>query len=251
VAIDGTLAEAHTCLAFATYVYDWDWPGAERSFERALDLNPEYWEAHDWYALALAAVGRFDEAAAEMERAMALDPLSLILHHHAAWIFILARDYDRAIEVSRAALEMEPHFGLSLLWRGKAYGQKRMFDEAIAALQQAARLLPESVVSGALGYAYAAAGRRGEAEDYVRRLDALSATQYLEPYNRAAIHAGLGDTERALEWLQRAYDDRSIWLASFVTGDPWFDSLRGADRFKSLVRPFRDGRHSLRSRAGR
>jgi tetratricopeptide (TPR) repeat protein len=239
VAIDSKLAEAHTSLAFAKYVYDWDWPGAERSFKQALDLNPEYWEAHDWYAMILAAVGRFDQAIPELERAMDLDPLSLVLHHHAAWIFILARDYDRAIEVSRTALEMEPNFGLSHMWMGKAYGQKHMHEEAIAALQKATLLLPESVFSGALGYAYAAAGRRAEAEEYLRHLETLSAEQYLDPYNRAAIFAGLGDTERALEWLQRAYDDRSIWLASFVTGDPWFDSLRADVRFDTLVRPFR------------
>jgi serine/threonine protein kinase/tetratricopeptide (TPR) repeat protein len=239
VAIDSDLAEAHTSLAFATYVYDWDWRRAEQSFERALDLNPRHCEAHDWYALTLAAIGRFAEAVAEIERAMELDPLSLPIHHHAAWIFILARDYDRAIEVSRAALEMEPNFGLSHLWMGKAFGQKRMYEEALAALKKAAQSLPESVVSGALGYAYAVAGRRTRAEQYLRNLETLSAEQYLEPYNRAAIFAGLGDTDRALEWLQRAYDDRSIWLASFVTGDPWFDALRGDSRFDELVRPFR------------
>jgi serine/threonine-protein kinase len=242
IAIDSKLAEAHTSFAMATYLYDWDWPVAERSFKQALDLNPKYWEAHDWYALSLAAVGQFDEAIAEMERAMDLDPLSLVLHHHAAWIFILARDYDRAIELSGTALEMEPNFGLSHLWMGKAYGQKHMHEEAIAALQKAARLLPESVFSGALGYAYAAAGRRADAEEYIRHLERLSAEQYLEPYNRAAIFAGLGDTERALEWLQRAYNDRSIWLASFVTGDPSLDSLRTDVRFDSLVRPFKVSR---------
>jgi serine/threonine protein kinase/tetratricopeptide (TPR) repeat protein len=241
VAIDSESAEAHTSLAFATYVYDWDWSSAERSFQRALDLNPRYCEAHDWYALTLAAVGRTEEALAEIERAMELDPLSLPLHHHAAWIFILARDYDRAIDVSRTALEMEPTFGLSYLWMGKAYGQRGMHEEAIAALQKAAQLLPKSVVSGALGYAYAAAGRRAEAEQYLRHLETISVRQYLEPYNRAAIYAGLGDNEHAFEWLRRAYADRSIWLASFVTGDPWFDSLRGDSRFDGLARPFRLG----------
>ena len=240
LAIDPKLAEAHTSLAFATYLYDWDFPQAERGFKHAFDINSEYWEAHDWYALSLAGVGRFEEAIAEMERAIELDPLSLVLHHHAAWIFILAREYDRSIELCRTALEMEPNFGLSYYWMGKALAQKGCCDEAFTALKKSLTLLPESLCGGALGYAYAVCGRRADAEDYLLHLESLSADQYVEPYNLAAIHAGLGNTERALEWLQRATDDRSIHLASFVAGDPWFDSLRADARFEQFARPFRD-----------
>lgn len=112
----------------------------------------------------------------------------------------------------------------------------------MAALQKALRLLPENVFGGGLGHVYAAAGREAEADECLRRLEALPPDQYLEPYNMAAIFAGIGNVERAFEWLQRAYDDRSIWLASFVIGDPSFDSLRTDSRFDRIVRPFKASR---------
>jgi TolB-like protein/Flp pilus assembly protein TadD len=242
VAIDGKLAEAHTSLAFATYLHDWDWPRAERSFHQALELNPAYWEAHDWYALSLAGVGRFEEAIAAIQRAMDLDPLSLVLHHHAAWIFIIARDYDRAIEVSRAALEMDLTFGLSHWWMGKAYVLQHRYDEALAAIKTAGTLLPEWLLCGTLGFTYSASGRHDEAERLARHTEKLAAERYVDPYQRATIFAGLGDADRAFEWLQRAVDDRSIHLASWVVGDPFFDSLRSDPRFDNFTRPFRDTR---------
>lgn len=242
VAIDGTLAEAHTSLAFSTYLHDWDFPRAERSFKRALDVNPEYWEAHDWYSLSLAGVGLYEEAVAEMDRALHIDPLSLVLHHHAAWVSMLARDFDRVIDLSRTAVEMEPRYGLSHLWMGRAYTHKHLHDEAIAALETAVPLLPENVVGGALVHAYAAAGRMAQAEAYLRHIHGLASQHYLEPYNMATAFVGLGDVDGALMWLERAYDERSIWLASFAVGDPTWDSIRGHSRFERVVRPFTSGR---------
>ena len=239
VEIDDRLAEAHTSLAFATLLYDWDWLRAERGFKRAIDLNPGYWEAHDWYALSFAAVGRFEEAIGEMKRAQELDPLSLVLHHHAAWVFILAREYGRAIEQSRTALEMEPNFGLAHVWLGKALEQEHMYEEAIAALHEALRLLSEQAfVLGTLGHIYATCGHRGEAEQVLQHLKELSSQRYIEPYYMAAIFAALEETDQAFEWLQKAYDDRSCFFTSFLKGDPWLDSLRPDPRFEDLLRRF-------------
>ena len=238
VQLDDRLVEGHTALALATYLYDWDWPRAEQIFHRALELNRGYYQVHDWYGIALGGVGRFDDAIAQMERGLEIDPLSLILRHHIAWQCILARDYDRALSQCQATLDMEPNFGFAHLWLGKVYALQGRHEAALIAAKKAASLLPESLSSGVLGYALAVGGNHDDAEMYLRHLEQSSAEQYIEPYNRAAICAGLGDRERTLAWLERAFAERSIHLACFVTGDPWFDSVRGDARFQRIAAPF-------------
>ena len=237
--IDDTLAEAHTSFAFATWYYDWDWRVAETEFKRALQLNGNYPVAHQWYGSYLSSMGRHQEAIAEKKRAVELDPLSLVMNRSAGWTFYFARRYDEAIEQYRKTLELDPNFAVAHLWLGEAYKQKGMHQEAILELQRA------SVLSGqdhaklaALGHAYAFSGRRAEATMILEKLEEMSKRSYVPPYDFAVIFAGLGEKDKALEWLQKAHEDRSAYLV-YLNVEPIWDSLRSDPRFIDLLRRMR------------
>jgi TolB-like protein/Flp pilus assembly protein TadD len=236
LALDSTLAEAHTSLAWAQLMFAWDWPVAEREFRRAIELNPGYPGGHQWYVQYLVVMGRHDEAIAEGKRAQELDPLSLILNAALARPFYNARRYDEAIAQSKKTFEIDPNYHRAHYWLGLAYEQKSMFDQAIAAFQKAiAHSDSNTVYVAAAGHAYALAGRRSQALKVLRRLEELSGRKYISAYDIALIHVGLGDTERAMQWLERAYQERSDGLV-FLKVDPRLDRLRSDPRFVSLVR---------------
>ena len=151
---DPALAEAQNALAYARALCDWDWAGAEQGFRHALTLNPSAWIAHDWYALTLGAQGRIDEALTQNRLAQELEPLSVVLHHHASWLLFLGRRYGEAVEQSRRTLELEPGFPVAYLWSGLALEQQSKFDEAITSLKRASELTGGwGIVQGALGHA--------------------------------------------------------------------------------------------------
>lgn len=235
LALDDSLAAAHTSLAFVRFNYDWNWPEAERGFRRAVELDSDYANAHHWYADYLSAMGRHEEAIAESERARELDPLSTIINAWLGWRYHIARRYDRAIEQYRRTLEIDPGFAPTRLVLGQAYEQKGMFPEAIAELQQAVDLGQGApVYVAALGHAYAIAGRRWEAERELARLRELSRLRYVPAFHVAIIEAGLGRTKEALDWLDKAYDERSpgtVWL----NVDPRLDGVRSDPRSRSLI----------------
>jgi eukaryotic-like serine/threonine-protein kinase len=236
LALDSTLAEAHASLAWVHQMFIWDWPVAEREYRRAIELNPGYVAAHAWYGAYLAAMGRHDEAIAEGKRAQELDPLSLITSAALARPFYDARRYDEAIAQSKKTFEIDPDFARAHYWLGLAYEQKSMFDQAIAAFHKAINSSDSvAVYVAAAGHAYAVAGRRGEAVKVLRRLEDLSRQRYVSAYDIALIHVGLGDTERAMQWLERAYQERSDGLV-FLKVDPRLDGLQSDPRFASLVR---------------
>jgi tetratricopeptide (TPR) repeat protein len=236
LAMDETLAEAHTSLGFILSFYDWDWPAAEREYRRAIELDPGYPTARQWYSGYLRAAGRLDEALNEMKRAQDLDPLSLATGRDMGRIFRSMRQYDRAIGQYRKVLELDPNFPSVYVHLGMAYEGKRMFKEAVAAFEKA-RSLPGSnpLVLGALGHGYAVSGNRREAEKLLEELGALSARRYVSPISRALIYIGLGEKDRAFEWLDRAHEDRDPWLA-WLQADPIFDDLRGDPRFGILLK---------------
>jgi tetratricopeptide (TPR) repeat protein len=236
LALDDSLAEAHASLGFILSFYDWDWGAAEREYQRAIELDPGYPTARQWYSGYLRAVGRHDEALNEMKRAQDLDPLSLATGRDMGRIFRSIRQYDRAIEQYRKVLELDPDFPSVYVHLGMAYEGKRMFKEAVAAFEKA-RSLPGSnpLVLGALGHGYAAAGNRREAEKLLEELGALSKRRYVSPISRALIHIGLGEKDRAFEWLGRAREDHDPWLA-WLQADPIFDDLRGDPRFGILLK---------------
>jgi TolB-like protein/DNA-binding winged helix-turn-helix (wHTH) protein/Flp pilus assembly protein TadD len=241
--IDGTLAEAHTSLAMVHLLYEWDLAACEKEFRRALELDPNYTTAHHWYSHCLLPLGRTEESLAESKRALALEPLSLVVGNHLAWHYLYARQYDQAIEQFRKTLELDPAFPQTQRYAAWAYLQKGMHPEAIAALRAALNSLgrdPE--IEGELGHALAMAGQRAEARAMLEGLGHLSATRYVSPYSVALVHAGLGDRDQALAWLDKAYAERSDYMP-YLRLEPMLDGLRSDYRFAALV-----GRVDLPSR---
>jgi len=234
--IDSALAEAHAALGFAKQQYDWDWRGAESELEQAIRLDPNYGPAHQWYGLYLSRVGRHQQAIQETIRAYDLDPVSLAISRALGFRFYEARRYDEAVQQLRKTLELDPTYAQARYTLGLACVQTGRFDEAIRELKEGITLSGGSrTIIGALGYAYARAGRRDEARRVLQELMAQSSGRYVSPYNIALIFAGLGDNNRAFEWLERAYQTRASrlgWLAVL----PEFDPLRPDPRFNDLLR---------------
>ncbi|MGH7595064.1 MAG: protein kinase domain-containing protein [bacterium] len=234
--IDDMLAEAHTSLAMVRSIYDWDWSTAEREFKRAIELNPNYATAHDWYAVFyLTAMERLDEAITEIKRAQELDPLSLIINSMVGWIFYLARQYDQAIEQYRKTLEMDPHFVFAHNALGSAYQQKGMYEEAIAAFLRAKTVSGDSLQAVALGEAYELSGWRGYCRKALDLANEKSKQSYISPYIIARRYADLGEKDQAFEWLQKAYEER-ISVLLWLKLEPGFDSLRSDPRFTALLK---------------
>ena len=234
LALDDSLAEAHTSLAFVKLYYIRDWTGAEREFRRAIELNPNYANAHHWYGEFLSLVGRHKEAIAESERARELDPLSNIIN---AWVssrYFYARQYDRAIQDGRNPVEMDPNFGPARLVLGQAYEQKGMLNEAIREFEKATSLEKGSMYEAALAHAYGAAGRRDDAVRVVKRLEQMSESGFVSSYDLAIAHLTPGNEGRVFELLEAAVRERSPRVA-FLGVDPRFDGLRGDARFRALL----------------
>ena len=234
--IDETLCEAHTALGFFRLLYDWDWPAAQASFLRAIELNPNYATAHDGYGFYCKVTGRLDEAIESCMRALELDPLSLFLTCSVGWAHYFARDYERAVDFGRRALEMDPDLASACWIIGLAIEQLDRRDEAIETFQRAtARSGRAPAFLGHLGHAYALAGRAVEAQMVLDDLREQSADRYVSSYYFAIVHLGLGEIDEAHRWLERAYEERSGFLA-FLGVEPIFDPLRGDARFADLMR---------------
>lgn len=229
--IDESLAEAHTSLGFIRTVYDWDWPGAEQEYKRAISLNPNYANAHYFYAFTfLITRGRVDEAIAEMKRAVELDPLSLIINTNLGRTYFLARQYDKALEQYRKTLDLEPAFPRAHDRLQEVYEQRGAYNEAIADMEK---------VNPAVGARVKAAFEKNGIKGYWQERIALDQEQsqraYSPAYFTAAKYAALGDSAQALTWLEKAYEDRDTWLVS-IKIDPIFDGIRSDPRFVSLLR---------------
>ncbi|MBI3934701.1 MAG: winged helix-turn-helix domain-containing protein [Acidobacteria bacterium] len=234
--IDERLAEAHSSLAYARFLYEWDWAGAEREFGMGLDLNPNYVVGHYWYALFLAAMGRFDEAFSHIEEARQLDPLSLVVKNHHGWILYFARQYEQAVEQFQAALELDPGFYLARVFLGLTYVQLGKLPQATEALVQsrdASGIHPGPI--SALAAVYSLAGKGVEASRAVAQVKQMAEQRYVSPYYLALASLGLGEKEAALEWLEKAYQERSGWLVNLKV-EPSMDALRSHPRFRKLVR---------------
>jgi TolB-like protein len=233
--LDDSLAEAHTSLAFVNLYYERDWKGAEREFRRAIDLNPNYANGHHWYAEFLSLVGRDSEAIAESQRARELDPLSNIIN---AWLssrYFYAREYDKAIEEGRNAVEMDPGFAPAHMVLGQAYEQKGMLNEAIAEFERASSLDASSMYEACLAHALALAGRRAEALKSLQDLNRRAKHGFICSYDRAIAQVGFGDREKSFELLSAAVQERSP-RAAFLGVDPRLSGLRSDARFSGLLR---------------
>jgi serine/threonine protein kinase/Tfp pilus assembly protein PilF len=224
--IDSTLAEAHTVLGEIAQDHYFDWAGAEKHFRRAIELDPGYPTAHQWYSSTLSFLGRFDEALSEAKRAQELDPLSLVINMNLGDALYVMRQYDRAIEQYKNTLALDrsfpwPHSGL-----GSIYQVQGKFNESIAEYQQADSLggsIPYTLVP--LGWIYARAGRKADALRVLEELLRLAQHGNSVSYGIAFLYYELGEKDKAFEWFEKAYQDRDIWLESLGT-DPLWDNLR-------------------------
>jgi TolB-like protein/DNA-binding winged helix-turn-helix (wHTH) protein/Flp pilus assembly protein TadD len=232
VELDDTLAEAHVSLAVIAQDYDWDWPTVEKEYRRAIEQNPNYPTAHQWYAESLALQGRFDEAFVEIERARQLDPFSLIIATDYGAILYFSRQYDRAIEQFRSVLDREPGFPRAHMV-AYAYAEKGMYSEALHDIEEWRRTGndPQWVL---LAYVYGRAGQQVKARQALRNLQQLSQGEKSHAYSFAVAYLGIGDNEKAITWLQKSYAEHTITTALRV--DPTFDPLRSDPRFQELLR---------------
>ena len=234
LALDESLADAHTSLAFALDLYGWDWEAAETEYKRAIKLNPGYATAHHWYAWHLMVMGRNSEGISELRKAQSLDPLSLIISADLADALCIAHLYDEAVQQGRKTLEMEPNFAVAHYELGQAFEQKHMHDEAIAEFQRAIALSGHSgAFDSNLAYVYAVSGRKDEAIKIVKDLEARHDQNPVADANVALIYVGLGDHEQAMIWLNNAYEAR---FNPSVLLRPAFDTLRSDARFQDLLR---------------
>jgi len=233
--IDPGLAEAHAVLGYLKLGSDFDWDGAEAELKQAVELNPNSGNAYDYYGLLLAAMERYEEALLMQQRAHELDPL---VHRgiDISTTLLRAGRYDEALSTVLRVLDIDPHFALGHATLGWAYLLKKMPEQGIAELEKAVSLSPDGTMYLAqLGEAYGVVGRTDEAREVLRRLEKMSTQRYVSPYHMAYIYTGLGEQERALDFLERAYEERAGALFG-VKGSFLFTPLRGHPRFKALLR---------------
>jgi TolB-like protein/Tfp pilus assembly protein PilF len=234
--IDDDLAEAHASLGWIKTFHDWDWAGAKAEFKRAIELNPNYAVAHYFYGLYLGVVARYDESVAEASLCRTLDPVDLVFNSIRGLALYWGRRYDESIDQLEKTLDMDPSFYLAHLFIGFAFTGKSKWQEAVDSFARAAALSPGSpLTTGHIGHALAASGRTKEALEQLDRLEDMSKEKFVSSFYRALIHMGLKETDRALEYMERAFVERESWLPAIATF-PLFDSLRGEPRFTALVR---------------
>jgi len=233
--LDESLAEAHSALAVVKFSYDWEFAAAEREFRRALEINPNYSDAHKMNSYYLTAMGRFDDALKEMTRAQELDPLNLEKIAGSGEVLYHQRRYDQAIEQYRKALEMDPNSGFVHWALGRTLLAQGKYDEAVAELKKSIPLSGESPDEPAeLARAYALSGRRDEARKILEELKSLSARKQVAPSVVAAIYGALGDKAQAFELFERAFKERDVILV-LLNVEPMFDPLRSDQRFAELA----------------
>jgi len=236
--LDNDLAEAHAALSFIKWVYELDWAGAESEVQQALKLDPNSAEAHYNYARLLADAGRFDEAWAQAVISIELDPLSIRARKRVPYILFLSRRYDEAIAEYRKLIDVAPDFMQAQRELGLAYEQKGMYQEALSQFQKTLEMRENYVrtmIQADIGHLYAVWGKRAEAQQVLAELIRKSEHSYVSAYDVAAIYAGLGETERALGWLDKATRQRPYWLC-WLKLDPRLDGLRSDPRYAGLLR---------------
>jgi serine/threonine protein kinase/TolB-like protein/Tfp pilus assembly protein PilF len=233
--LDDSLAEAHASLAYIRTYYDWDWADADREFQRALQLNPNDAAVRHRYSRFLSSLGRIDEALREIRLAQQLDPLSLIAKANVGVIYYFARQYDSAIKQLTDVLKEDPKFDVAYWGLGLCYEQKSMPAEAVAEMEKAAALSPDTNTIASLGHAYAIAGEKGKAGKILKDLENRTKQESISGYQFALLYAGLGDKNRAFATLERAFRERSTLLI-YLKMDPRFDPLRSDPRFLQLER---------------
>ena len=233
--IDHTLAEAQTSLAYSKLLFDWDFEQAETLFRRALELNPNYANARHWYTHLLMALSRVDEALAEGERALELDPLNAVMNTHLGWHFICTREFDLAIAQFRRTFTLDPKFVAAQWYLGLALEQAGRYSEAEAAFQEALLSTNQDLIIRAdAAHFYAVSGQHERALNELAELEKLSETRHVSSFGLALICVGLGDDDRAFEYFEKAVQEHCDTLI-YLNVEPRFDRIRFDPRFKMLV----------------
>ncbi len=234
--MDETLAEAHAALGLVKKDYDWDFMGAEKEFERAIQLNPNYAAAYQWRAENLVNLQRLDEATQMMQRAEELDPFSLIISGEVGWVYYQARQFDKAVEQLTKIVEMDRNFPRTYFFLGRVYEQQGKFKEAIEATKQALTLSNNySFIAASLGHIYATSGQRAEAQKVLAQIEAQAQKEYVSPMAFALVHTALNDKDRAFQWLKKAAEQRDPILIYYLR-DPQLENLQSDPRFAELVK---------------
>jgi serine/threonine protein kinase/tetratricopeptide (TPR) repeat protein len=230
------LGEAHTDLAAVLWLHDWQWPEAQREFQRSLELSPCYPTANHYYAEYLMTMGRHAEALSRMKKSLELDPLSLIINVAIGWGYYHARQYDQAIEQLLRTVELDPNYPMTYWLLGLLYRKTARYDSAIRAGEKGVQLSGGSpLMRAALAQSYAEAGGVKDAQQILDDLTKLAQHKYVAPQFFAGIHIGLGENDRALEYLEKSCAEHCHWLI-YLHIDPGMDSLRGNPRFQELLR---------------
>lgn len=233
--LDDTLAEAHANSGALAMFYDFDWMTAEREYKRAIELDPNYPLSYELYSYLLSVTGRLDEAITTINRGREADPLSVLLSSDAGQAYYWARRYDEAIKQYRQSIQMDPNDPATYLGLGIVHEQKGMYDEAVASYEKAISVSRRaSYLLGPLGHALAASGRRAEALKILDELKAMSRKEYVSPYDLAILYTGLGEKEKAIAQLNKAFEERAGWIMDLKV-EPFFDPLRSDPRFDELL----------------
>ena len=233
--LDPTIAEGHAELGLVEFYYDWDWPRSEQEFRRAIELNPNYATAHQWYSYYLSAMGRFPEAVEEAMRAQQIDPLSLAINATLAGRYRDAGQYDQAIDFGHRTLEMDPNFVNAHSVLGATYEAQGNWAQAILEYQKAVELSQNNPASlAALGCAYGYSGNREAALKVLASLREASKSHYVSAFDMAAVFAGLGDKDKAFHWLEKAYTEHESQMA-FLGVTRRLNGLRSDPRFVDLL----------------
>lgn len=234
--LDDGLPEAHTSLGMISFYCEWNWREAEREFRRSIELNPNYALAHTWYALELAALGRSGEALSQIQTAYQLDPLSMSTNTEVGRVFYWNRQYERAIEAFHKTINLDPNFARAHTRLGMAYAAKRDFAAALEEFAQARELSgPDPYLDGLTGYAQALSGNGKAAQKMLAELTVRAGHEFVPAFSMALVCVGLGDRNGAIDWLSRAYRDRSTYMV-YANADPLLDPIRSDPRFGELMR---------------
>jgi TolB-like protein/Tfp pilus assembly protein PilF len=235
LALDDSLAEAHTALGFYLSNYEWDRVGSEKEYRRAIELKPNYATAHHWLGADFGCVKRFDESLVELRRAEELDPLSPIIGTNLGDTLVYARRYDEAIAQYRRTLVSNPDFGYAHRALGWIYGLKGMYPEAIAETRKAIELRNGSSAKGYLGLWLARSGKRDDTLQLLNELKQESARDYVQPYTFALLYIGLGNKDEALNWLEKQMLAHAETASEYAVA-PELDELRSEPRFKEMLK---------------
>ena len=233
--LDGTLAEAHTSLGLVKEHFEWDWAGAEKEFRSAIDLNPNLATAHHWYGHYLANMGRFEQGLRETKKAQELDPLSLIINTTIGWQLYLARENDQAIEQLHKVLDIDPRFAPARRFLEEVYAQTGNQREAVAEREKVLSLSGSPELAASLEEDFAKSGYRGVLQSWLGGLTEISKHEYVSSYSIAEAYMRMGEKDKAIEWLEKAYEEHDSGLVSLGV-EPMFDPIRSDTRFREIVR---------------